>query len=161
MKEFKRLIEKGLTSEASFVLVEIKDANGQIDIPYLLELLMETESGILRNEIALILSDYNVEEVVSLIIELLQSPKTIGYRGSLVGALEPFDYKPYSKLLLELMLNDNYEVRRRSFTLLEPILEELSESEKDHFTKSINSKIEDLEEDIEILEDVIDLLGKV
>jgi hypothetical protein len=122
---------------------------------------METESGILRNEIALILSDYNVEEVVSLIIELLQSPKTIGYRGSLVGALEPFDYKPYSKLLLELMLNDNYEVRRRSFTLLEPILEELSESEKDHFTKSINSKIEDLEEDIEILEDVIDLLGKV
>ncbi|MFJ6207369.1 HEAT repeat domain-containing protein [Lysinibacillus sp. NPDC092081] len=155
--ELKGLIENNLAEEASDLLDEMIEKNEMVDKEYLLEILLKSKNPNLRNSIAFALSDLGVEEVVEPIITLLKSPETLGHRGSLLGALEPFNYVNHAELLVDYFLNGNYEVSRRSYSLLEPILDQITVKDKEKFARKIEEKIEDLEIELDFLKDTVEL----
>ncbi|MFJ6207359.1 hypothetical protein [Lysinibacillus sp. NPDC092081] len=155
--ELKRLIENDLAREASDLLDDMIENDEMVDKGYLLEILLKTKNPSLRNSIAFALSDLGVEEVVEPIITLLKSPETLGNRGSLLSALEPFNYVKHAELLVDYFLNGNYEVSRRSYSLLEPILGQITGKDKEKFAGKIEEKIENLEIELDFLKDTLEL----
>jgi len=69
---------------------------------------------IARNSAALTLSDRGDVGCVPIIVDLLQDPKTLGFRGTLLYALEPFDCRELLELLVELVITGGFEVRHQA-----------------------------------------------
>lgn len=117
-------------------------------LPVLLKQLEQTESNKLRNVIAIALSDIADNVAVKPLIEMLQHPKTIKSRGTLLYALENLDYRPYIEVITGLLDSPAIEVRFQSFTLLESIADSLTESEKKACSSIIIQKLEANQDEI-------------
>lgn len=63
--------------------------------------------------------------LVPVLIDLLQDSRTIGYRGNFLTALMEYDYLPYSRLLVDLACNGNWELRTKSAQMLLKIKDQL------------------------------------
>lgn len=85
----------------------------------LIEILQTTTNNILRNHVAITLSDLRCQEVVVPIIKLLKDPNTEGSRGTLLYALEPLNYEKHVDVLFEVILEDKLEASIQSYILLE------------------------------------------
>ncbi|MBN3527245.1 HEAT repeat domain-containing protein [Paenibacillus apiarius] len=90
-------------------------------IPLLIEFLQKTNNHQLRNEIALCLSDIGDDEVVKPLIDIINHPKRLGSRGTLLYALQPFDCSQHLDFLLNLLITGNFEVQAEAFQLIEAI----------------------------------------
>lgn len=152
------LIQNNQIEKALHLIEEIRDKNEVDAMKYLLKQLRYTDNHIIRNKIAIVLSDMGCQEAVEPIISLLKDPKTMGNRGTLLYALEPLNYTEYFDILIELLLNGNYEVSRQSFILLERAKESISQNIKQESKLKLSKAIEDLEEKIDFLIDVINEL---
>ncbi|WP_419873378.1 HEAT repeat domain-containing protein [Candidatus Pristimantibacillus sp. PTI5] len=113
-------LKSGNQNEASSAISEASRHNNEEVVIMLIEHLRNTDNKILRNEIAIALSDIRNPMAVEPIIELLMNPKTLGNRGSLLYALRPFDYSSHLELLVDFMINGSFEVRYESKNLLQP-----------------------------------------
>lgn len=104
-------IENEQFGAAEIILKEVSRSKDIQAIPLLIEYLQSTENALLRNSIALALSDIGNEEVVQPIIDVINDPKTLGYRGTLLYALEPFDCSAH----LETLINISFKRSIRFF----------------------------------------------
>jgi len=152
------LIQNNQIEKALHLIEEIRDKNEADAMKYLLEQLIYTDNHIVRNKIAIVLSDMGCQEAVEPIISLLRDPKTMGNRGTLLYALEPLNYTEHFDLLFEMLLNGNYEVSRQSFILLERAKDSISQNLKQESKLKLSKAIEDLEDKINFLIDVINEL---
>lgn len=85
---------------------KLKDA-----IPLLIEYLKSTENNILRNSIAITLSDIGDEQAVEPLLDMINHPKTLGARGTLLSALKPFDCSQHLETLIYHLIKGNFEVQ--------------------------------------------------
>ncbi len=152
------LIQNNQIEKALHLIEEIGDKNEVYAMKYLLEQLKFTDNHIIRNKIAIVLSDRGCQEAVEPIISLLKEPKTIGSRGTLLYALEPLNYTEHLESLFELLLNGNFEVSRHSFILLKRAKDSISQNLKQESKLKLSKAIEDLEDKIDFLIDVINEL---
>jgi HEAT repeat protein len=74
-----------------------------------------TTDPVVRNAVAIALSDLKDDGVVPLIGELLLDPRTKGHRGTLLYALESFDNRPLLRELTQLVISGGFEVRHQAF----------------------------------------------
>ncbi|MFC4775900.1 HEAT repeat domain-containing protein [Paenibacillus sp. GCM10023252] len=123
---------------------------------YLLELLVTTDNHLVRNQVAIALSDLRCQEAVKPIVNLLKSPNTLGYRGTLLYALEPLDYTDQIGLLLDFIITGNFEVSRTAFLLLEQVKDKISSELKQEYRMKMETLIEELEDKIDFINEAID-----
>ncbi|GAB6988747.1 hypothetical protein JCM16418A_07970 [Paenibacillus pini] len=121
LKKLEESILNNKMDEVTNLLDEIVTQHDTICNGYLIEQLRTTENHLLRNQIALTLSDLKCQEVVDVIIELIQDPRTDGNRGTLIYALEPLNYLDHIDVLLNLCLTGNFEVKLQSLQLIKQV----------------------------------------
>lgn len=139
-------IDKALKIIADIGVKKYKEA-----CPILMKYFEITNNNILRNEIAIALSDIGYSEAVEPIINMIRNPKTIGSRGTLLYSLESFDYSSYIELLVDLLYDDNFEVSRQAFILIENIIKNLSDETKQKCINNIQDEIDKLEDKVHFL----------
>ena len=152
-------IENEKFDEAEIILEEISRSKDIQAIPLLIEYLQRTENLLLRNSIALTLSDIGNEEVVQPLIDVINDPKTLGYRGTLLYALEPFDCSAHLETLIYHLINGNFEVQAQAYQLIESIKGEISDEVLLNCIIEVKEELNDKERQLEILSDTIKMLG--
>lgn len=114
--------------------------------------LMKTNNAIVRNMIALALSDVRHQGIVEKIIELLTSDRTKGNRGTLLYSLEPLDYIDHIEYIFDLLKDDTFEVRWEAFELIKMAGNNISVEIKKRMVDSSLEKINMYQDIIEILD---------
>jgi len=147
-----RALMSGNQDEASEAISEASRYKNKEVVFILIKHLNNTENKILRNEIALALSDIRNPAAVEPIIELLKDPKTLGSRGSLLYALRPFDYSSHIGLLVDFVINGNFEVRHEAKYLLQLLDVRVPED----LIIKIKEAIDDYEDKIDLLLEILD-----
>ncbi|MEF9864762.1 MAG: hypothetical protein RR777_07415 [Christensenellaceae bacterium] len=153
-----------LLEELDNYLKKVDDENLKNWNKIIEERLSVTENSLERNELALILADHWGDIAVEPIIRLLRDKKTEGNRGTLLYALEDLNYSKYLGLLVDLMVQGNFEVSREAFSLIEEAVENHENDivlEEDNITKQKNElmqKIKYLSGEIEFYIDALELL---
>ena len=127
LQKLEHHIEINNLGSAIKLIQEIVDKDNSEAITILIKHLKDTDNHDLRNKIVLALSDLSCEEAVTPIIELLNSPKTNGNRDTLSYALKPLDYSNHIELLLNQMINGNYEAQQESKQLILGIKDKLQD----------------------------------
>ena len=150
-------INNNQTDEAIDIIDAVGTNKNKEYVPLLLKHLEVTTNGNLRNAIALALSDIGSTEMVEPIIRLLKDPKTLGNRGTLISALEPFDYSQYTDMFIEFLYTGNLEVCWKSSILIAAIAKDITEDAKQRYTKRLNMEIDTLDDKIRFMSDTIDL----
>ena len=150
------LLQTNEIDQACILIDDLANKNDAMLTDYLLKQMELTEEPLIRNRIALTLSDMACQEVVEPIIKLLKDPKTLGFRGSLLYALAPLHYNEHIDLLIDLMITGNFEVSRQSYLLLEKIINDVTSNKKQEYKLKIKEHIEDMEDKIDFLTDAID-----
>ncbi|MFJ7973818.1 HEAT repeat domain-containing protein [Psychrobacillus sp. NPDC096389] len=151
-------IENEQFEKAEVILEEISRSKDIQAIPLLIEYLQSTENALLRNSIALTLSDIGNEEVVQSLIDVINDPKTLGYRGTLLYALEPFDCSAYLETLIYHLINGKFEVQAQAYQLIESIKGELSEEVLLSCIIEVKEELNEIERQKDIMSDTLEML---
>lgn len=143
--------------EAICIVEQIAERKFEKAVPFLIEQLESTDNHLLRNAIAIALSDIGSEEAVEPIIRMLKHPKTKGFRGTLLAALEPFDYSTYWDTLVDFMCEGNFEVSRKSLILIESIAKDMSVETRQKCIVKIRAEIDKLQDKVDFLTESLDV----
>jgi len=95
--------------------------------PYLLEVLQLTGDAAARNAAALALSDLKDLSAFSVLVDLLKGDRARGSQGTLLYALGAYDCSPILPLLVDLVIDGNFEVSRQACSLISGIETELDD----------------------------------
>ncbi|MFC0821355.1 hypothetical protein [Moraxella marmotae] len=88
----------------------------------LLKELIDDNTDIVRkNEIAIYFSDKKDERVVPILEKLINNPRYKNHRGTFVYALKNFASNKHFDLLINLLIDANYEVAHEAFDILHSI----------------------------------------
>jgi HEAT repeat protein len=160
-----KLIQNHEIDNAIEMIEKIGDDRDVEMVPVLIEHLINTNNPLIRNSISLALSDIGDTRLLQPLLALITDPKTKGYRGSLLAALEPFDYSTHIDLLTEFLYTGNFEVSRKSFTLIEDILPKVSIESRQNYIGLLQNKIHELRqkgetEVVEFLLESIDMINE-
>jgi HEAT repeat protein len=152
-------IEGNIMDTVESMLDEIGELRLEEAIPLLIEYLRSTESNLLRNSIAITLSDIGNEQAVEPLIDMINHPKTLGARGTLLSALRPFDCSPHLETLIYHLITGNFEVQ---FYAYELIMEKINSGVSDDVLLRCILKVKDRKNEIErqneILSDIFERL---
>lgn len=99
------------------------------NIDFFIGILLAADDFSVRNQLALKISDTENPKLIEPLVSLIKDPKTFNHRGSLISALEQYDYLPYMDLLVSI-INENFEVRWSVDTMLRESMDSLSEEQK-------------------------------
>lgn len=160
MNTLEELIQNNNLNEAVDLIEEIARNNKKEYVTSLVKHLENTDNDNLRNSIALALSDMRCTEVIEPIVKLLQDPKTLGKRGSLLAALEPFDYSSYVEMLISFIYEGNFEVSRKAFELVKAIIKDIPDDIKLQGLRKMKKEIDELEYKLDFLSDAMEMLIK-
>jgi hypothetical protein len=127
-------------------------------IPLLIEYLKSTESNILRNSIAITLSDIGNDKAIEPLIDLINHPKTLGARGTLLSALKPFDCSPHLEALVYHLITGNFEVQLQANELIEEINSGVSDEVLLRCILKVKDGINEIERQHDILSDTLERL---
>jgi HEAT repeat protein len=127
-------------------------------IPILIEYLRSTQDHNLRNSIAITLRDIGSVEAVEPLIEMLNHPKTLGNRGSLLYALEPFDCSQHIETLVHHLITGNFEVQLKAYHLIEGITYQVKDESLLKSIIMVKNALDELERQQEILSETLDNL---
>lgn len=125
---------------------------------YLIDILKTTYDGVLRNSIALRLSDIQSDFLVDAVTQLVDDPKTLGNRGTLLYALQDLDYSGQLNALLPLLGSSSFEVSREAFNLIEPYLHSLSPDQQETVQVLLNQQIENLQAELSFKQEILNAL---
>lgn len=98
-------------------------------IPFLLDMLRDTDNPAVRDEAALALSDLNAFEAVPVLIEVITNAKNSNHRGTLLYSLQQFDCREYLIDLSKIICDGNFETQEMVIQIFEDI-EEMQDKHK-------------------------------
>lgn len=93
----------------------------------LLELLRSTDNPVIRNAVALALSDLKEPQAFQRLVDLLRDERTEKSRGTLLYALGAYDCASILPLLIDSVVDGNFEVSRQALSLIQGIETELDD----------------------------------
>ncbi len=147
---------RDLVVEAAHALGDIGDRRS---VKILIDLLQKTSDPVIRNAAAIGLRELGDERALSPIVSLINDPKTEGYRGTLIYALEGFDCGRLLAFLVEQVITGNFEVSHQAFSVIESIDVEIDSITLDFCTQRVNDALLQNDEKSDLLQDLIDLLN--
>jgi HEAT repeat protein len=121
-----RALEKGTAEERVEAARRLAASQEPSALRALLRVLESTGDPLLRNAIALELSDRQVPDLFPALARLLQDERTLRSRGTLLYALSRYDCSQVLPLLVELFATGGVEVRVEAFSRLMETEAELS-----------------------------------
>lgn len=129
------------------------------NIDFFIGILLAADDFSVRNQLALKISDTENPKLIEPLVSLIKDPKTFNHRGSLISALEQYDYLPYMDLLVSI-INENFEVRWSVDTMLRDSMDSLSEEQKKRYSDIISKEAEECEYGLDLLSCLADDLSK-
>lgn len=129
------------------------------NIDFFIGILLAADDFSVRNQLALKISDTGNPKLIEPLVSLIKYPKTFNHRGSLISALEQYDYLPYMDLLVSI-INENFEVRWNVETMLRESMDSLSEEQKKRYSDIISKEAEECEYGLDLLSCLADDLSK-
>ena len=129
------------------------------NIDFFIGILLAADDFSVRNQLALKISDTENPKLIEPLVSLIKDPKTFNHRGSLISALEQYDYLPYMDLLVSI-INENFEVRWSVDTMLRESMDSLSEEQKKRYSDIIGKEAEECEYWLDLLSCLADDLSK-
>ncbi|MEK4246421.1 HEAT repeat domain-containing protein [Psychrobacillus sp. FSL K6-2684] len=154
----KLAIENERFDETEIILEEISKSKDIQAIPLLIGYLRSTENALLRNSIALTLSDTGNEDVVQPLIDVINDPKTLGYRGTLLYALEPFDCSAHIETLVYHLINGNYEVQAQAYQLIKSFKKEIPNEVLLDCISNVREELNEIERKVDLMSDTLETL---
>jgi hypothetical protein len=94
----------------------------------LLDILKNTQNNVIRNELALLLSDAKNPKLFEVIVDLLKNSKTSNSRGTLLYALGGYNCSSILSLLVDFVISGNFEVSNQAYNLITEINSNIQES---------------------------------
>ena len=129
------------------------------NIDFFIGILLAADDFSVRNQLALKISDTENPKLIEPLVSLIKDPKTFNHRGSLISALEQYDYLPYMDLLVSI-INEHFEVRWSVDTMLRESMDSLSEEQKKRYSDIISKEAEECEYGLDLLSCLADDLSK-
>lgn len=129
------------------------------NIDFFIGILLAADDFSVRNQLALKISDTENPKLIEPLVSLIKDPKTFNHMGSLISALEQYDYLPYMDLLVSI-INENFEVRWSVDTMLRESMDSLSEEQKKRYSDIISKEAEECEYGLDLLSCLADDLSK-
>ena len=129
------------------------------NIDFFIGILLAADDFSVRNQLALKISDTGNPKLIEPLVSLIKDPKPFNHRGSLISALEQYDYLPYMDLLVSI-INENFEVRWNVETMLRDSMDSLSEEQKKRYSDIISKEAEECEYGLDLLSCLADDLSK-
>lgn len=149
-------IHKDNIIEAIELVKLIGETKDETCLDILLKYLETTDNHILRNKIALALSDIGNNKATNGLIEVLLHPKTKGSRGTLLYALKELDYVHHISIITNLIGDPTLEISMEAYLLLEHVTDSLSNEQKENCKIILESKLNNKEN--EYIRAALDLL---
>jgi len=157
IEELKQSINDNNIEKSLKLIENIGDEKNELALPSLLEILETTDNNIIRNQVALALSDIGNSSAVDLIIKMILSPKTQRSRGTLMYSLRNLEYTDHLKLFITLLSDRSFEVSREAFTLLESNCKNISNTYKTELLHLIQEELELVNDRLDLLNDAYEL----
>ncbi|WP_284640772.1 HEAT repeat domain-containing protein [Paenibacillus silviterrae] len=152
-------IESNKMNTVESMLEEISELKLEEAIPLLIEFLKTTQSNVLRNSIAITLSDIGNEQAVEPLVEMINHPITLGARGTLFYALKPFDCSPHLEMLVYHLITGNFEVQFHAYELImEKIHSGISDDVLLRCIQKVRARIDEIERQHDIHSDILEKL---
>ncbi len=111
-------------------IAELGEKRDQSSVEFLIDILVESQNTLVRNEVAIALKDIGDNRAVCPLIEALSNAEMRKSRGTLLYAMEDMQYEAYIEIIVALIGDANLEVRLQSFLLFEKVADKLSEQQK-------------------------------
>ncbi len=131
-------------------------------IPFYLSVIATTDSVFIRNELSYRLSEMYPKnaKLKKLLIELINSHKTDGYKGSLLYALMSMDYSDDDgiDMLCRQLYEGNYECMHKAFHMLFDIADTISVEKRERIIKYFDKTGEILGERLDLIEELYNYL---
>ena len=159
IEELKKNIYENNSKEVLKLIEIIGNEKNELALPILLDLFETTDDSILRNKIALALSDIGNSMVVEPIIKMIFNPKAQRSRGTLIYSLNNFECSQYTKLFINLLSDRSLEVSREAFSLIESNHKNITNADKNDCLKSIAEEIEFINDRLELLYETYELFS--
>ena len=124
------LIEHIVSGDSERIVEAAREAASRKDAlagPHMLRVLEQTSDPAVRNAVALALSDLKEPAAFDVLVELLKSGRASANRGTLLYALGAYDCSPVLPLLVDLVIEGNFEESRQALSLVTGIETELDE----------------------------------
>lgn len=116
------------------------------NIQFFLKVLRETNDPDVWLVLPLEIAKTKDQRLLPVLLELLTDRRTQNYRGNFLSALNEYDYSSHYELLIDLMRNDNWEVRNRAACMLAELNGRLSPEEDEKLKKLLEKALEDTKE---------------
>lgn len=124
--------------------INIKDLN-ETDKEELLRFFNATKNCLIRDRIALILSEAQYNKAVPDIIKKISDKKLFNKNGTLVFALGDLNTKRHFSKLIDIICTQDYEARLMAYGIIEDSIQEVSANTIKKALKILNSVFERLE----------------
>ena len=142
IKKLKKYILEGNIEEALKIIETFGNEKNDLALPILLELFETTDNNIVRNQIALALSDIGNTVAIEPLIKMILNPKTQKSRGTLLYSLKSFECSHHLSLFIKLLSDRSFEVSREAFSLIELSLKNVSNFDKEEYINLLQKEIE-------------------
>ena len=110
--ELRRLLRESSGAARDFLRDEVIAAKDRALVPLLLDLLNPSKYDVgIVNMAAMALAEMKAQEAVTPIVQSVRHPKQAKARGTLIYALRRLDWSAHVTLLVDLVGDDNFEVR--------------------------------------------------
>ena len=124
-----------------------KEKISESDKEELLRFFRVTKNPLIRNHIALVLSDVHYEKSLPYILEKINNKETFTDNGSLVHALAAFDMSGYLVDLVKIICEMGFEPRLMAYGIVEATLPYVQTNEKKEALKILTDCQQKLEVD--------------
>jgi hypothetical protein len=101
----------------------VKQESFVVDLVDLIEKLKCESDHEARNALALKLAESKEPAVLEVLIGLIDQPRLVNYRATMVHCLQNFDCRPYFTKLVSLVITGSWEVAHEAFDALNSIVE--------------------------------------
>lgn len=151
-------LEKNDVEEAERLITQIPADEHDEAVSILIKHIALTENPRMRNALAIALRDIGNEKAISPLIALINDPKTIGNRGTLLYALEPFDCTEYLESIIQQFLTGNFEVQAMAYQLLESMDGKVPADALLKSLQKVKKQLNEIERQQELHVEVLDIL---
>ncbi|ANU27068.1 HEAT repeat domain-containing protein [Planococcus versutus] len=151
-------LEKNDVDDVERLINEISSDQYDEAVPVLIKHITLTENSGIRNALAIALRDIGNEKAISPLFDLINDPKTLGNKGTLFYALEPFDCTGHLETIVHHFLTGNFEVQAMAYQLLESMDGKVPADTLLTSLQKVKEQLNEIERQQELHTDVLDLL---
>ncbi len=153
-EEIQEWIQNNSINEVVEYVKKLDESKYIKTINELIDDLKTTNENDIRDTIAIVLSDLRCNEAVIPLISLIFDSRCQNHRGTLLYALEQLDSSDYIVKLLPLIYEGKFETRWSLRFLLQEKISEMKRGDINECKDLLSNKIEEYEEDLQVLYDV-------